>query len=240
MLEHIRPEEVLFIDIETVPQVSGFNQLDYEFKELWTEKSRFIREKQNIDLNESYHQAGIYAEFGKIICISAGYFSTHTGERVLRITSFYDSDENVLLNNFAGLLNQYDKNPFRVLCAHNGKEFDFPYICRRMLVNKVPLPSMLNLAGKKPWEIPHIDTMEQWKFGDHKHYTSLKLLAQIFGIPTPKDDIDGSMVRSVYYENQDIDRIKHYCQKDVATVAQIFLRYRGDKPLEENQIIGIS
>jgi len=126
-----------------------------------------------------------------------------------------------------------------ILCAHNGKEFDFPYICRRLLLNRLPLPSILDLAGKKPWDIPHLDTMELWKFGDYKHYTSLKLLARIFGIPTPKDDIDGSQVRSVYYEEKNINRITHYCQKDVATVAQIFLSYRGDKLLHNDEIVTV-
>lgn len=237
MLEHINPEEILFLDIETVPQAANFGLLEEYDQQLWSEKSRFIRERQNIELEESYHQAGIYAEFGKIICVSVGYFSISFGKKVLRITSFFGDDEKDLLLRLSELLNSFHNNPFRILCAHNGKEFDFPYLCRRMLVHRIALPELLNIAGKKPWEIPHLDTMELWKFGDFKHYTSLKLLAHIFGIPTPKDDIDGSMVREVYYKNKDLERIMLYCQKDVITVAQLLLSYRGENHLSESQII---
>jgi len=239
MLENINLEEILFLDIETVPQAPAFDSLDEIDHHLWLEKSRFIRERQNIGPEESYQQAGIYAEFGKIICVSVGYFSFSFGKRILRITSFFGDDEQKLLSEFADLLTNYHNNPFKLLCAHNGKEFDFPYLCRRMLVNRIPLPLLLDVAGKKPWEIAHLDTMELWKFGDFKHYTSLKLLARIFGIPTPKDDIDGSMVRSVYYDEKNLDRIMHYCQKDVATVAQIFLSYRGEKILQDNEIVNV-
>ncbi len=239
MLENINLEEILFLDIETVPQAESIDTLEEEDRYLWSEKSRFIRERQNIDLEESYHQAGIYAEFGKIICVSVGYFSISFGQRVLRVTSFAKDDEKELLIEFADLLHGYHNNPFRILCAHNGKEFDFPYLCRRMLVNRIPLPVLLDIAGKKPWEISHLDTMELWKFGDFKHYTSLKLLARIFGIPTPKDDIDGSMVREVYYKDQDLERIMLYCQKDVITVAQLLLSYRGENHLSEERIINV-
>lgn len=237
MLENINLEEILFLDIETVPQEASFDCLDEIDRHLWLEKSRFIRERQNIEPEESYHQAGIYAEFGKIICVSVGYFAISFGKRILRVTSFAGDNEQNLLAEFAELLNNYHNNPFKLLCAHNGKEFDFPYLCRRMLINKVPLPLLLDIAGKKPWEIAHLDTMELWKFGDFKHYTSLKLLARMFSIPTPKDDIDGSMVRVVYYESKDLERIMIYCQKDVITVAQLFLSYRGEKLLEENEIV---
>lgn len=237
MLENINLEEVLFLDIETVPQVSHFELLPEEDRVLWEEKSRFTRERQSISIEESYHSAGIFAEFGKIICISVGYFSSSFGKSVFRLTSFYGDNEADLLEDFAQLMNAHHNSPFRLLCAHNGKEFDFPYICRRMLVNGIRLPKILNLSGKKPWEIPHLDTMELWKFGDYKHYTSLKLLARIFGIPTPKDDIDGSMVRSVYYEEKNLERIKIYCQKDVVTVAQILLSYQGKSLVKDSDII---
>lgn len=239
MLKHLNPEEVLFLDIETVPAMPSFDTLDEEFQSLWKDKSRFIRERQSIELDESYHQAGIYAEFGKIVCISAGYFTQRMGERLFRVTSYFGHDEAELLMRFADMLRQRYQNPFTLLCAHNGKEFDFPYLSRRLLVKGIELPDMLDMAGKKPWEIPHLDTMELWKFGDYKHYTSLKLLAKIFGVPTPKDDIDGSQVRSVYYEDNDLDRIERYCKKDVVTVAQIFLRYRGESLLPAEQIIEV-
>lgn len=239
MLNQINLEEVLFLDIETVPGHSAIDQLDDEMKHLWFEKSKFIRDKHELSLEESYHQAGIYAEFGKVICISAGYFAQRAGERLFRVTSFYGNDEYAVLQEFAQLLAQRHGNPFNLLCAHNGKEFDFPYLCRRMVIHGIQLPALLDMAGKKPWEIAHLDTMELWKFGDYKHYTALKLLAKIFGIPTPKDDIDGSQVRSVYYDDNDLDRIERYCKKDVATVAQIFLKYRGEKLLENDQIISV-
>ncbi len=237
MLQHVNPEEVLFLDIETVPQCASFNELEAGAQTLWEEKSKFTREKRGLELAESYGEAGIYAEFGKIICISAGYFSTKHGERNFRVSSFFGHDERLLLQEFAEMLNRCHNQPFRLLCAHNGKEFDFPYICRRMIVNGIPLPVMLDLAGKKPWEIPHLDTMELWKFGDYKHYTSLKLLAHIFGIPTPKDDIDGSQVRGVYYDEQNLDRIETYCKKDVVTIARVFMRYRGEEVLTEDEVM---
>ncbi len=239
MLNHINVNEILFLDIETVPLSPSFELLDEYDRELWSDKSRFIREKNNVSVEESYHQAGIYAEFGKIVCISVGYFVVRMGERLFRTTSFANHNEAVLLNEFSHLLEHRFNNPFRVLCAHNGKEFDFPYICRRMLINGLALPQLLDISGKKPWETGHLDTMELWKFGDYKHYTSLKLLARIFGIPTPKDDIDGSMVRSVYYDEGNLDRISVYCQKDVATVAQLFLKYRNEKILSQESIVKV-
>ncbi|MFN0032618.1 MAG: 3'-5' exonuclease [Flavobacteriales bacterium] len=239
MLETINAEQILFLDIETVPQQSGFERLTEEWQTLWAEKSRFTRERQQLGLEESYHNAGIYAEFGKVICISAGYFFKTKRERVLRVTSFFGDDEKKILIDFSKLLKNNTGKRFKLLCAHNGKEFDFPYLCRRMLVNDIKLPTLLDMAGKKPWEINHLDTLELWKFGDFKHYTSLKLLAKIFNVPTPKDDIDGSQVRTVYYEDKNLARIEAYCKKDVATVAQIFLRYRGEEILSEEQIIHV-
>jgi len=239
MLDNINPEEVLFLDIETVPQQQGFELLDEDMQQLWTDKSRFTRERNNITLEESYHSAGIYAEFGKVICISAGYFADRLGDSIFRVTSFYGDDERALLHDFAEMLNNNTGHRFHLLCAHNGKEFDFPFLCRRMLIQGIRLPVLLDMAGKKPWEIAHLDTLELWKFGDFKHYTSLRLLARIFGIPTPKDDIDGSQVRQVYYEEKDVDRIEKYCKKDVITVAQVFLRYRGAPLLSEDRIISV-
>ena len=237
MLDQLRMEEVLFLDIETVPQQSSFDGLDDDFRKLWEDKSRYSREKHGTTLVDSYAEAGIYAEFGKIICISVGYFSTRLQERVFRVTSFYGHDEHALLAEFCALLETRTNHPFRVLCAHNGKEFDFPYLCRRMLIQGIRLPQMLDIAGKKPWEIAHLDTMELWKFGDFKNYTSIKILAKVFGIPTPKDDIDGSQVRSVYYEENNLDRIEIYCKKDVVTVARLLQCFRGEVPVTDDQII---
>ena len=239
MIEHLDIEEILFLDIETVPGFSAWENTPEADQALWTEKSRFIREKNNISVEESYHQAGIYAEFGKIICVSCGFFSQRKGDRAFRVTSFFGDDESELLTAFADMLEKRFSSPFRILCAHNGKEFDFPYLCRRMMINGIALPRLLQIAGKKPWEIPHLDTMEMWKFGDYKHFTSLKLLAHVFHIPTPKDDIDGSMVRSVYYEEKNLERIETYCKKDVITVAQLLLRFRNEPLLEEFEIIHV-
>lgn len=239
MLNQLDPEEILFLDIETVPQSESYEHLDDDLKALWTEKSRYTREKKGLGIEDSYHEAGIYAEFGKIVCISVGFFSSRFSERVFRVTSYFGDDERELLSQFAELLHTRTNNPFRLLCAHNGKEFDFPYICRRMLIHRIELPQLLDIAGKKPWEIAHLDTMELWKFGDYKHYTSVKLLAKIFGIPTPKDDIDGSEVRGVYYEEKNLDRIEQYCKKDVITIARIFQCYRGESPVSEENIIHV-
>jgi 3'-5' exonuclease len=213
-------EDILFLDIETVSQTETLNELDNEWQQLWLEKSKYNRERKQQTIEASYEEAGIYAEFGKIICISAGYFEHEDNSQVFKVTSFFGNDEYHLLESFI----QFLETGWRRLCAHNGKEFDFPYLCRRMLVNGFELPSNLDLAGKKPWENPHIDTMEMWKFGDYKHYSSVRLLAKLFDIPTPKDDIDGSQVRDVFYLDNDIDRIERYCKKDVVTVARLYLR----------------
>ena len=165
-----------------------------------------------------------------------GYFSFRNSQRTFRVTSFF-GEEIKILQDFTLLIEQYFSRPHKLLCAHNGKEFDFPYISRRMIINNLRLPSKLQMFGKKPWEIPHLDTLELWKFGDYKNFTSLKLLAHILGIPSPKDDIDGSQVRNTFYKEKDIDRIVTYCEKDTVTVAQILLRLRGDELLTEDEVL---
>jgi hypothetical protein len=238
MLEKIDTENVLFLDIETVPAFNGYNELSERMQKLWNKKAQRLSAVTNstdevVSPEQLYMRAGIYAEFGKIICISVGAFLK--GE--FRIKSFWGHDEKVLLTEFAGLLNNRYNRSEHLLCAHNGKEFDFPYIARRMLVLGIAIPRILDQAGKKPWEVKHLDTLELWKFGDYKNYTSLDLLAAIFDIPTPKDDIDGSQVADVYYKENDLPRIVHYCTKDVLTVAQIFRRYRGEPLFEENVVV---
>ncbi|MEO1010333.1 MAG: 3'-5' exonuclease [Bacteroidota bacterium] len=234
MLYKIPLEHILFLDIETVPQKATFNELDEMQKELWEQKSQYQR-NEGVSAADFYERAGIWAEFGKIICISVGFFKITGDIRNFRVTSYY-GEETHILRNLKNLLNDHFASPRHLLCAHNGKEFDFPYIARRMVVHGISLPLKLDLFGKKPWEVPHLDTMELWKFGDYKHYTSLKLLAHILGIPSPKDDIDGSMVRQVYYGEHNLDRIITYCEKDVVTTAQVFLRLRNNSLLEENEI----
>jgi predicted PolB exonuclease-like 3'-5' exonuclease len=236
MIRYIDLEKVLFLDIETVPAVAAFDQLDDDWKQLWEEKSRFFRERDGLALDDSYDRAGIYSEFGKIVCISVGYLRQSRGERRFRMTSFYGDDEAKLLHDFANLLNNHFNTREHRLCGHNVKEFDLPFIARRMLVHKQLLPELINTAGKKPWEVNHLDTLELWKFGDYKHYTSLKLLTKLFGIPTPKDDIDGSEVAKVYYEDHDLDRIEVYCRKDVLATAQLVLAYRGEDFIDDDQV----
>ncbi len=238
MLGKIDIENVLFLDIETVPAFAEFSLLSERLQKLWMKKAeRLLPYNAPADEVVSpellYTRAGIYAEFGKIICISVGAFLK--GE--FRIKSFAGQDEKLLLSEFAGLLNKRYNRPEHLLCAHNGKEFDFPYIARRMLVLGISIPQILDLSGKKPWEVNHLDTMELWKFGDYKNFTSLELLAAIFDITTPKDDIDGSQVAEVYYKENDLPRIVHYCTKDVLTVAQIFRRYRGEPLIEEASVV---
>jgi uncharacterized protein YprB with RNaseH-like and TPR domain len=238
MLEKIDIENVLFLDIETVPAFPEYSQMSDRMQKLWNRKAERLsgynsNSEEIASPEELYARAGIYAEFGKIICISVGAFLK--GE--LRIKSFAGHDEKAILTDFAGLLNKRYNRSEHLLCAHNGKEFDFPYMARRMLVLGIQIPQILDLSGKKPWEVNHLDTMELWKFGDYKNYTSLDLLAAIFNIPTPKDDIDGSQVADVYYKQNDLPRIVHYCTKDVITVAQIFRCYRGEPLIGEETMV---
>ena len=237
MISKLNLENILFLDIETVPEVQYFSDLEKPKQDLWEQKSLYQR-KDEFTAEEFYPRAGIWAEFGNIICISVGYFIFQGEVRMFRTTSFY-GEEIKILKDFKNLLISHFSQAKHLLCAHNGKEFDFPFIARRMIINKIELPYKLNLFGKKPWEVPHLDTLELWKFGDYKTYTSLKLLTNVLGIPSPKDDIDGSEVYRVYYEENNIDRIITYCEKDTIAVAQIFLRLRGDDILSEGEIIHI-
>ena len=237
MLNNIDTSKILFLDIETVPQVYRFQDLNDTSKSLWSKKTKYLQEKDQLSAEEVYEKAGIYAEFGKIICISVGFLIQAKGEMQIRLKSFSSLNEKKLLQDFIDLLNTHYNNKSYILCAHNGKEFDFPYISRRLLVNEMKLPILLNNAGKKPWEINNIDTLDLWKFGDYKHYTSLELLTNIFNIPTPKDDIDGSQVAKIFYEDQDIDRIINYCEKDVIATIQLFQKYRGQDLIDPAFII---
>ena len=236
MLLEIKIKNVLFLDVETVPCSPNFEDLDITFQTLWTEKTAWQRKEEYTPAEFYKLKAGVMAEFAKIICISVGYLFVEKNENHFRIKSFYGDNENQIITNFNELLNtQFNKKQHQ-LCAHNGKEFDFPFIARRTLINGLKLPALLDIAGKKPWEVNHLDTMELWKFGDYKHYTSIKLLAALFNIPTPKDDIDGSQVAGVYWNDKDLERIKKYCQKDTLTVAQLLLKYKGEELISENNI----
>lgn len=236
MLDNISTSNILFLDIETIPQYQAYQHLPEHLKKLWDKKATYFV-KENESTSDVYPRAGIYAEFGQIICISVGYVSSaNSANQQLRIKSFYGDDEKILLQEFSNLLNIHYNKPYHLLCAHNGKEFDFPYIARRLLINGLKLPGLLQIAGKKPWEVAHLDTLELWKFGDYKNYTSLELLATIFNIPTPKDDIDGSQVYRVYWEEKNLNRIVEYCQKDVITLARLLMRFKGEAFIEDHQL----
>jgi hypothetical protein len=236
MLQNINYNKILFFDIETVPLTYEFKDLEERAQGLWDRKTRFLQERDNLSPDELYEKAGIYAEFGKVVCISMGFVLQKEGETQIRVKSIANKNEKILLQEYIDLLNSYYNSPDFLFCAHNGKEFDIPFLCRRILINGLKLPFILNVAGKKPWEIKHLDTMELWKFGDFKNYTSLDLLTYIFDIPTPKDDMDGSQVAKVFYEEKNLDRIIHYCEKDVIATIQLFRKYQGDSIIDEEFI----
>lgn len=226
MLEQVQLQDLLVLDLETVSQHANFSDLDEEWQELWTKKAGALN---NPDVNASlvYDRAAIYAEFGKIVCIGLGIFHLVDNEVHLKVKSISGHDEKAILLEFADLLNKhFNVEGKHRLVAHNGKEFDFPFLCRRMLINGIEIPNILNVSGKKPWEIMHLDTMELWKFGDYKNFTSLNVLAKCFGIPSPKDDIDGSLVGYTYWQQNDLERISVYCKKDIITTAQILMKYK--------------
>jgi uncharacterized protein YprB with RNaseH-like and TPR domain len=239
MLGNIKIEDVLFLDIETIPQAHSAASLDVAMQMLWDKKSKLFRSPDQ-SAEEVYERAGIYAEFGKIICISVGFIK-EKNPFSFRLKSFYNNDEKVLLTEFSGMLAKFcSTRKEALICAHNGREFDFPYIARRMIINKLVIPEILDNAGKKPWEIKLLDTMDLWKFGDYKNYTSLELLSSILGIPSPKDDIDGSMVAKTYYEEKDLNRIIRYCEKDTLTVAQILLRFMNLPGISDDKIESVT
>jgi uncharacterized protein YprB with RNaseH-like and TPR domain len=231
-------KNILFLDIETVPEEENWNLLSKNSQELFEQKTQYQR-KDEFTAEEFYNRAGIWAEFGKIICISVGYFVEVEKKRQLRLRSFFGDDEYKLLTEFKVLLDTHFAKKSNLLCAHNGKEFDFPFLSRRMIIHQIELPKKLNLFGKKPWEVPHLDTLEMWKFGDYKHYTSLKLLTSILSIPSPKGDIDGSEVAGVYYKEKNIQRIVSYCEKDTVAVAQLLLRFNNEKLLNTEEIVSV-
>lgn len=228
---------ILFLDIETVSQQESYSALDEEWQALWDHKAKYLTKNHETETPESiYPRAAIYAEFGKIICISCGCLQGQGPDRKLMIKSYSGDDERKLLTEFALMLQAWGPQADKQLCAHNGKEFDYPYLCRRMVINGVEIPDALKISGRKPWEVRLMDTMELWKFGDYKSYTSLKLLAKVLGVPSPKDDIDGSMVYDVYYNEKDLDRIVAYCQKDVLTLAQVLLRFHCQELIQPGNV----
>ncbi|HOG35922.1 MAG TPA: 3'-5' exonuclease [Paludibacteraceae bacterium] len=239
-MQYIPLEKILFLDIETVPQTESLDNLPPELRFLWEEKFNTIKlrmpEKYETETTaeEGYKKsAGIYSEFAKVVCISVGFIYFKDKEMYIKVKSFAGDDEIQLLNDFAAIM---EKQPQYYLCGHNIKEFDIPFLCRRMLVNGITIPLSMNVAGKKPWETTFIDTLELWRFGDYKNYTSLRLLTAIFGIPTPKDDIDGSMVADVYYNEKNIKRISNYCEKDVVATIRLYLRMNNHPTIDDTHI----
>lgn len=229
MLSSIPLKQILFLDLETVPQHENWNELSERTKVLWEKKTQFQR-KENVSPEEYYYErAGILSEFGKIICLSCGLIIE---DKKIRIKSFYGDREEKILIEFNELLKSNYFKSNLILCAHNGKEFDFPYLARRMMIHQIELPKILRFHGKKPWEIQHLDTMDLWKFGDYKHYTSLDLLSHVFGLPSPKDDMNGSEVSEVYYKDKNLERIKTYCENDVITLINVFRKMRYESVLE--------
>ncbi|HYI76266.1 MAG TPA: 3'-5' exonuclease [Chryseolinea sp.] len=226
MISELR--DILFLDIETVASTNEYDTLDERIKTQWARKAIFFKKDRQQTDEDIYHErAGIYAEFGKIICIAVGKFiEIESGEMGFKTKAYYGDDEIALLCEFKSMIERMDPNTLK-LCAHNGKEFDYPYLCRRLLVNGIALPAALNIMGKKAWEVQHLDTLDMWKFGDYKHYTSLELLASIFNISSSKDGIDGSQVNAVYYKDKDLAKIKDYCVRDVVVLAQLFLKLKS-------------
>ncbi len=239
LINDINPSRILFLDIETAPVVASFDELSPEFQLLWDKKSSYFRSEEE-SAADVFERAGIYAEFGKIICISAGFIMGRENNMSLRLKSFYSDNEKELLEDFSVMLNNFSTNKEAMLCAHNGKEFDYPYIARRMIINGLRIPAVLDNAGKKPWEINLLDTMELWKFGDYKNFTSLELLAGLLNIPTPKDDIDGSMVADIYWKENDLPRIAKYCEKDVIALVQVFLKFRNNTSIPPERIESVT
>jgi predicted PolB exonuclease-like 3'-5' exonuclease len=229
-MSRINLEKILFLDIETVPLVYKYTDLNETLRDLWDRKWQYNRD---ISPQEQYNKAGIYAEFAKVVCIGLGYYK----EGKFKVGTIASVDEHEILTQFADFLAASFNGPQNILCAHNGKEFDFPFLCRRLIINGIPLPKLLQIQGLKPWEVPHLDTMDMWKFGDYKNYSSLNLLAHIFGIPSPKGDMDGSKVASAFYEENGLDRIAEYCKKDVITLAKVYSRFSGVSQLADQDVI---
>jgi len=218
---------ILFLDIETVSCMEQYSMLNDRLKAMWDKKAMILKKEDEEDTETFYFKkAGIYAEFGKIVTIAVGYLLKGEEGYSLRVKAFSSDNEKELLLEFKELLENKYTHPDMFLCGHNGKEFDFPYICRRMIFNGISPPKILDISGKKPWEVKHLDTLEMWKFGDRKNYTSLELLAALFEIESSKEDIDGSMVNHVYYKENGLARISEYCKADVVVTANLYLKMK--------------
>ena len=233
MLENYKLSNILFLDVETAPVIYKYNDLSENIRQLWDSKFRYSTSESP---ESQYKKAGVYAEFAKVVCISMGNF--YNGK--FYIKSFTSTDEKEILTQFSEHLAKFYNSDDNNLCAHNGKEFDFPFLCRRFLINRMNLPKILSISGKKPWEVKLLDTMEMWKFGDYKNYTSLNLLAHVFNLPSPKDEIDGSDVARVFWEEKDLEKIKKYCGKDVITLANVFCMLNTHEPIANENVVFVN
>lgn len=236
MLENLKLNKVIFIDTETVPEESSYENLSEDWKTLWDRKASFLSRGEEETSDELYNKAGIYAEFGKVVCISVGVYRQVGTKKIFRLKSFFGKNEKKLLSEFCDLLRNSFKSTDYLLCAHNGKEFDFPFLARRILINGLKLPYLLDIAGRKPWEVQHLDTLQLWKFGDYKHYTSLSLLTQLFGIKSPKQKMNGSDIGRIFWEDDKLEDIVEYCQNDTLAVAQLLLRYKGMPQIKPSEV----
>lgn len=225
--------KTLIIDIETVPLTDDWFSLPEAIRNHWVHKMNFLHLSEEQKANPSSvfaDRAGIYSEFGKIVCIGMGYITGREGTQVIRLKSLKNDNEKELLQAFCSTVSHFkEQNKEIIFCGHNIKEFDIPYICRRMLINGLDLPECLDISGLKPWQVAHQDTLELWRFGDYKSYVSLDLLAQVLQIPSSKSDIDGSQVGATYWKEKDLERIAQYCLRDVYTTALVYMRLKGWK-----------
>ncbi len=226
--------KVIFLDIETVAEkesLANLSEIDEDYKKLWDKKASFFA-KENLTSSELYlKKAGIFAEFAKVVCVSLGYLEEAEDGYALSIKSLYGDDEKSILEELKKIL---EKSTGYNLCAHNGKEFDFPFLARRFIINRLAVPNVLNNHGKKPWEINFLDTMDLWKFGDYKNFTSLELLAKVLGLENPKNEVSGGDIHGLYYQEKNLEKIKNYCEKDVIVLAKIYLRLvSSDKQIKE-------
>lgn len=234
---HFLLRNLLILDIETVSAYPSYEDQSESLQAHWDKKVSFLKNEEEKSSEKLYFDhSAVYAEFGKIITIGMGIFTTEGDKLKFRVKSIADDDEKELLEEFRKIIDKFDQANLK-LCGHNAKEFDFPYLCRRMIVNRIPIPWSMDLGGKKPWEVHHIDTMELWKFGDRKNFTSLKLLSDLLEIPSSKNDLDGSKVNTTYYhEEGGLKKIAAYCQGDVIATAQLYLRLNSLSLLSPDDI----
>jgi DNA polymerase elongation subunit (family B) len=233
-----RAKNFLLLDIETVAAHASYDLLPERMQKLWDKKTTGLRKGDDVTSNADffYDRGAIYSEFGKVVCIAFGAFYWNERDEIaFKVRSFSGDNEVQLLLDFKNLIEKYSADQL-VLCAHNGKEFDFPFLCRRMLIHGIEIPKAMQTTGKKPWEIMHQDTMDLWKFGDYKSYTSLDLLAAVFDIPGSKNEMSGDQVTKVYYEEADLEKISRYCREDVVVLAQIYLRLNCLKMVPQENI----